>query len=317
MHQPLVAVSTDVRQFDNYTWHAAPRQYLEAAVSAAGVFPLLVPSFGERLDLDELLAQSRRRHGDGVEIERASIALRRRCQRGERAIRPRPRRHHPAADPQGARIRRPLAGDLPRYSGTERGAWGHARHRDPGTRGFARPPRAGQRQSGRAFRHPPESVDRSREAALQACSAPATSRSIPCIAKASTVLADGFRSRLSRRTERLKRYRSRMRARSPSAFSGIRNTGQIPTRTREKSFAPSATPRGRMRLPGPERGRLPNRQRRVIFSPSHAPFRELRSAAFPSKTTKRDCRRRDRPWRCAYGQRPSRHAAAASRLARP
>ncbi|TIP35012.1 MAG: gamma-glutamyl-gamma-aminobutyrate hydrolase family protein, partial [Mesorhizobium sp.] len=29
MKQPLVAVSTDVRQFDNYTWHAAPQQYLE------------------------------------------------------------------------------------------------------------------------------------------------------------------------------------------------------------------------------------------------------------------------------------------------
>ena len=56
MRQPLVAVSTDVRQFENYTWHAAPRQYLEAAVSAAGVLPVMVPSFGERLDLDGLLA---------------------------------------------------------------------------------------------------------------------------------------------------------------------------------------------------------------------------------------------------------------------
>ncbi|TIT21177.1 MAG: gamma-glutamyl-gamma-aminobutyrate hydrolase family protein, partial [Mesorhizobium sp.] len=28
MQQPLVAISTDVRQFDNYTWHAAPQQYL-------------------------------------------------------------------------------------------------------------------------------------------------------------------------------------------------------------------------------------------------------------------------------------------------
>ena len=53
--QPLVAVSTDVRQFDNYTWHAAPRQYLEAAIAGAGVFPVLVPSFGDRLDLDSLL----------------------------------------------------------------------------------------------------------------------------------------------------------------------------------------------------------------------------------------------------------------------
>ena len=56
MLQPLVAVSTDVRHMDNYTWHAAPQQYLEAAISAAGVFPVLVPSFGDRLDLDQLLA---------------------------------------------------------------------------------------------------------------------------------------------------------------------------------------------------------------------------------------------------------------------
>ena len=56
MQQPLVAVSTDVRQFDNYTWHAAPQQYIEAAIAGAGVFPLLVPSFGDRLDFDELLS---------------------------------------------------------------------------------------------------------------------------------------------------------------------------------------------------------------------------------------------------------------------
>src|SRR5690606_23250252 len=55
MTQPLVVVSTDVRQFENYTWHAAPAQYLEAVLSVAGVTPLLVPSFGERLDLEGLL----------------------------------------------------------------------------------------------------------------------------------------------------------------------------------------------------------------------------------------------------------------------
>jgi putative glutamine amidotransferase len=54
--QPLVAVSTDVKHIDNYDWHATPRQYLEAAISAAGVFPVLVPSFGDRLDLDRLLS---------------------------------------------------------------------------------------------------------------------------------------------------------------------------------------------------------------------------------------------------------------------
>lgn len=55
MFQPLVAVSTDVRQFENYTWHAVPQQYLEAAISGAGVLPVLLPSFGPRLDLDGLL----------------------------------------------------------------------------------------------------------------------------------------------------------------------------------------------------------------------------------------------------------------------
>ncbi len=63
MDQPLVAVSTDVRQFDNYTWHAAPQQYLEAAIATAGVLPVLLPSFGDRLDLDRLLASV-----DGVMI---------------------------------------------------------------------------------------------------------------------------------------------------------------------------------------------------------------------------------------------------------
>lgn len=55
MPQPLVAVTTDTKQFENYTWHAAAQQYLEAAVTVAGVLPVLVPSFGDRLDLDALL----------------------------------------------------------------------------------------------------------------------------------------------------------------------------------------------------------------------------------------------------------------------
>lgn len=56
MQQPLVAVSTDTKQFENYVWHASPDQYLEAAISAAGVLPVLIPSFGDRLDLESLLA---------------------------------------------------------------------------------------------------------------------------------------------------------------------------------------------------------------------------------------------------------------------
>ena len=56
MHQPLVAVSSDVRHFENYDWHAAPATYLEAAIEGAGVLPLILPSFGARIDFDGLLA---------------------------------------------------------------------------------------------------------------------------------------------------------------------------------------------------------------------------------------------------------------------
>jgi putative glutamine amidotransferase len=54
--QPLVAVATDVKSFENYTWHATPQQYLDAAITVAGVLPVLVPSYGDRVDFDNLLA---------------------------------------------------------------------------------------------------------------------------------------------------------------------------------------------------------------------------------------------------------------------
>ncbi|MCR9123557.1 MAG: gamma-glutamyl-gamma-aminobutyrate hydrolase family protein [Phyllobacteriaceae bacterium] len=55
--QPIVAVVCDVRQFDTYTWHATPETYLKAAVEVAGVLPLMVPAFGERIDIDGLLGR--------------------------------------------------------------------------------------------------------------------------------------------------------------------------------------------------------------------------------------------------------------------
>lgn len=57
MRQPLIAVTGDVRHFDNYTWHASPQTYLEAAVGVARVIPLVVPAFGERIDVDSILDQ--------------------------------------------------------------------------------------------------------------------------------------------------------------------------------------------------------------------------------------------------------------------
>lgn len=55
MRLPLVAITSDVREFENYTWHAAPNQYLRAAFDASGVVPLIVPSFGKDLDPDSVL----------------------------------------------------------------------------------------------------------------------------------------------------------------------------------------------------------------------------------------------------------------------
>lgn len=53
--RPLIAVPTDIKPVENYTWHAAPEQYLAAAIDVAEVTPLLVPSFGEKMDLDSIL----------------------------------------------------------------------------------------------------------------------------------------------------------------------------------------------------------------------------------------------------------------------
>lgn len=63
MRQPLVVVSSDVRQFDHYTWHAAPLQYLQAVLAGSGVLPLMLPALGDRIDFDSLLGSV-----DGVVI---------------------------------------------------------------------------------------------------------------------------------------------------------------------------------------------------------------------------------------------------------
>jgi putative glutamine amidotransferase len=56
--KPLVAVSTDFRQIDNrHLWHMTPSTYVDAVLEASGVLPVLVPSFGARLPLDDLLDQ--------------------------------------------------------------------------------------------------------------------------------------------------------------------------------------------------------------------------------------------------------------------
>ncbi|PHP66422.1 gamma-glutamyl-gamma-aminobutyrate hydrolase [Zhengella mangrovi] len=57
MAQPLVAVTSDIREFDNYIWHCVPETYLSAALQVAGVLPLGVPAFGSAIDAPALLAR--------------------------------------------------------------------------------------------------------------------------------------------------------------------------------------------------------------------------------------------------------------------
>lgn len=55
MVTPVVLVSPDVRQFQGYDWHAAPQSYLDATLTRAGAMPVILPAFGDRLDLDAVL----------------------------------------------------------------------------------------------------------------------------------------------------------------------------------------------------------------------------------------------------------------------
>lgn len=53
--QPIVAIVADTAEFDGYDWHSAKTQYLAAAFDVAGVLPLIVPAFGDRIDFNALL----------------------------------------------------------------------------------------------------------------------------------------------------------------------------------------------------------------------------------------------------------------------
>ncbi len=55
MALPVVLVTADTRSFDGYVWHAAPATYLKALVNQANTQPVVLPAFGDALDLDSML----------------------------------------------------------------------------------------------------------------------------------------------------------------------------------------------------------------------------------------------------------------------
>jgi putative glutamine amidotransferase len=54
---PLVAVAADVKQIDSYSWHAVVEPYLDAIVHGSEAVPLILPSLGEAIDFDAVLAR--------------------------------------------------------------------------------------------------------------------------------------------------------------------------------------------------------------------------------------------------------------------
>ena len=53
--RPIIAVTADVKEIENYRWHAAIEIYMKAAAKVAGVTPLIVPALADDVDVDALL----------------------------------------------------------------------------------------------------------------------------------------------------------------------------------------------------------------------------------------------------------------------
>jgi putative glutamine amidotransferase len=54
---PIVAVASDVKAINEYSWHGVIESYLEAVVHGSEAIPLILPSLGEAIDLDAVLAR--------------------------------------------------------------------------------------------------------------------------------------------------------------------------------------------------------------------------------------------------------------------
>jgi putative glutamine amidotransferase len=59
--RPVIALPADRRMIGRHPFHAVGEKYIRAVVEAAGAMPLLIPSLGGPVDLDEVLS-----HVDGV-----------------------------------------------------------------------------------------------------------------------------------------------------------------------------------------------------------------------------------------------------------
>jgi putative glutamine amidotransferase len=61
LRHPVIGLPADRRMIGRHPFHAVGEKYIRAIMQAAGALPLLIPSLGDELDLDEVLA-----HVDGI-----------------------------------------------------------------------------------------------------------------------------------------------------------------------------------------------------------------------------------------------------------
>ena len=81
MTRPLIAVTADNKEVAPYMWHATPSPYVDAALDAADALPMILPSVGDRIGVDEILDRvdgvlvDGRDHGIDGHTRRAGVTL--------------------------------------------------------------------------------------------------------------------------------------------------------------------------------------------------------------------------------------------------
>lgn len=55
MSKPLILVTSDVKSIDGFNWHATISTYLQAVVKGADAIPVILPSLGADIDLEQAL----------------------------------------------------------------------------------------------------------------------------------------------------------------------------------------------------------------------------------------------------------------------
>ena len=126
VRRPVIGIPADRRMLGPHPFHAVGEKYITAVLDAAQALPLVIPSLGKELALEELLEEL-----DGLLFTGSPSNVEPHRYGGEpsragHAARPRARCDDAAADPARHRSRRARARRVPRLPGNERRLRRHA-----------------------------------------------------------------------------------------------------------------------------------------------------------------------------------------------